>query len=180
MNKKPVEFAELCAASNFSFLHGASHAEELVVTASRLGLKGLALTDRNSLAGIVRAHMAAKEADLAFAPGCRLAFMDATPDILAWPLDREAYGNLCELLTLGKRRAPKAECHLMLEDLIKQGAGLLMALIPPDQFSPKEKTLTIDCLSKLSRAFPDNIYLVLRRPYGAIDQRHLATCASTC
>ena len=178
MTDKTVEFAELCTASNFSFLRGASHAEELVVTASRLGLKGLALTDRNSLAGVVRAHMAAREADFAFAPGCRLVFMDATPDILVWPQDREAYGNLCELLTLGKRRAPKAECHLVLEDLVKQGSGFLMALIPPDRLSPKQQTRMINCLFTLSRAFPDNIYLTLRRPYGATDQRHLAACAA--
>ncbi len=178
MSGETTEFAELCTASNFSFLRGASHAEELVTTASRLGLKGLALTDRNSLAGVVRAHMAAKEAGLAFAPGCRLIFMDATPDILVWPQDRKAYGNLCELLTLGKRRAPKAECHLGLGDLVEKGAGLLMALVPPDQFSPEEKLRTTNCLSTLVQAFPGNIYLALRRPYGAIDQRYLATCAT--
>jgi DNA polymerase III alpha subunit len=121
-------YVELAAASNFSFLRGASHAEELVVQAARLGLGGIAITDRNSLAGVVRGHMAAKEAGLAFAPGCRLVFIDGTPDILVWPEDRAAYGNLCELLTLGKRRAPKGECHLTLEDCFAHGRGLLMAL----------------------------------------------------
>jgi DNA polymerase III alpha subunit len=100
-------YVELAAASNFSFLRGASHAEELVVQASRLGLGGIAITDRNSLAGVVRGHMAAKEAGLAFATGCRLVFMDGTPDILVWPEDRAAWGNLCELLTTGK--TPRAQ-----------------------------------------------------------------------
>jgi DNA polymerase III alpha subunit len=116
-------YVELAAASNFSFLRGASHAEELVVQASRLGLGGIAITDRNSLAGVVRGHMAAKEAGLAFATGCRLVFMDGTPDILVWPEDRAAWGHLCELLTTGKRRAPKGECHLTLEDLLTHGQG---------------------------------------------------------
>ena len=91
-------YVELAVASNFSFLRGASHAEELIVEAARLGLAGLALCDRNSLAGVVRAHMAAKEAGLAFAPGCRLVFADATPDILVWPTDRAAYGRLKTLI----------------------------------------------------------------------------------
>ena len=93
-------FAELAAASNFSFLRGASHPEELVVTAAALGLSGLALADRNSLAGVVRAHLAGREVGLRTAVGCRLVFEDGTPDILAWPTDRAAYGRLCRLLTL--------------------------------------------------------------------------------
>ena len=93
-------YIELAAATNFSFLHGASHPEEMAVTAARLGLAGLAVTDRNSIAGVVRAHMAAKEVGLPFAPGCRLVFCDGSPDILAWPRDRAAYGRLTRLLTL--------------------------------------------------------------------------------
>ena len=104
---------ELCVTSNFSFLRGASHAEELVGQAARLGLAGIALTDRNSVAGVVRAHMAAKEAGIGFVPGCRLVFADATPDVIAWPRDRRGWQTLCELLTLGKRRAPKGQCQLI-------------------------------------------------------------------
>ena len=146
-----LAYVELAAASNFSFLRGASHAEELVVQASRLGLAGIAITDRNSLAGVVRGHMAAKESGLAFAPGCRLVFMDATPDILVWPEDRTGYGHLCELLTTGKRRAPKGECHLMLEDLLTHGAGLLMAVIPPGGLAGLDPVLA-DQLTERERA----------------------------
>ncbi|OCW58339.1 error-prone DNA polymerase [Hoeflea olei] len=166
-------YAELAAASNFSFLRGASHAEELVVQAARLGLSGLAIADRNSLAGVVRGHMAAKEAGLAFAPGCRLAFMDGTPDILVWPEDRAGYANLCELLTTGKRRAPKGDCHLTLEDLIARGAGLLMALVPANRDA---RTLA-PVLERLRERFPDHLHLALIRAYGSLDQRRMVMAA---
>jgi error-prone DNA polymerase len=167
-------YVELAAASNFSFLRGASHAEELVVQASRLGLGGIAITDRNSLAGVVRAHMAAKEAGLAFAPGCRLVFTDTTPDILVWPEDRAGYGNLCELLTTGKRRAPKGECHLTLDDLLAHGAGLLMAAVAPAGVAgPGLKP----ALERLREAFPDHLHLAVSRAHGSADQRHLAALA---
>ncbi|WP_417432603.1 error-prone DNA polymerase [Hoeflea sp.] len=167
-------YVELAAASNFSFLRGASHAEELVVQASRLGLGGIAITDRNSLAGVVRGHMAAKEAGLAYAPGCRLVFMDATPDILVWPEDRAAYGHLCGLLTTGKRRAPKGECHLTLDDLLTHGEGLLMAVVAP---AGAAGTGLTSALEQLRDTFPDHLHLALSRAHGSTDQRHMAMLA---
>ena len=98
----------MSCSSNFSFLRGASHPEELVVVAKKLGLWGLALADRNSVAGVVRAHMAAKEAGLAFQPGCRLVFGDETPDCLVWPKNLKGWNNLCRLLSVGNLRAQKA------------------------------------------------------------------------
>ena len=99
-------FAELCVTTNFSFLRGGSHPEELVRQAQELGLAGIAVTDRNTLAGVVRGHVMAKEAGFPYAVGCRLAFRDSTPDIFAWPTDRAAYGRLCRLLTLPQRIDP--------------------------------------------------------------------------
>src|ERR1700681_4541684 len=99
-------YAEFAVTTNFSFLRGASHAEELVAGAKTLGMAGIGIADRNSVAGVVRAHQAAREAGLTFAPGARLVFADGTPDILAYPRDRAAWGRLTPLLTLGKRRAP--------------------------------------------------------------------------
>ncbi len=122
-------FVELAAASNFSFLRGASHPEELVVTAAALGLSGLALADRNSLAGVVRAHLAGREVGLRTAVGCRLVFEDGTPDILAWPTDRAAYGRLCRLLTAGNMRGEKGLCRLTLGDLLEWCEGLVLALV---------------------------------------------------
>jgi error-prone DNA polymerase len=95
-------YAELQVTTNFSFLEGASHPHELVVRAAELGLSAIAITDRNSLAGIVRAHLAARELDVKLIVGCRLTFMDGSPDLLCYPKDRAAYGRLCRLLTVGK------------------------------------------------------------------------------
>ena len=173
MSAAEPDYVELAATSNFSFLRGASHPEELVAEAARLELAGLSVTDRNSLAGVVRAHMAAKEAGLAFAPGCRLVFADGTPDIFVWPQDRAAYGRLCELLTVGKRRAPKGECHLSLDDLITHGDGLVMAIALPPVLPVAEPS----CLVTLAGRFADKVYLAVSRPYGANDQRLLAQAA---
>src|ERR1700730_6645164 len=107
-----VACAELAITTNFSFLRGGSHPEELVRQAASLGLSGVAVTDRNTLAGVVRGHITAKESGFFYAVGCRLAFRDGTPDVLAWPTDRAAYGRLCRLLTLGNRRAIQGERHL--------------------------------------------------------------------
>ncbi|MGA9264974.1 MAG: PHP domain-containing protein, partial [Rhodomicrobium sp.] len=98
----PANYAELQVTTNFSFLEGASHPHELVVRAAELGLSAIAITDRNSLAGIVRAHLAARELDVKLIVGCRLTFMDGSPDLLCYPKDRAAYGRLCRLLTVGK------------------------------------------------------------------------------
>src|SRR5262245_58111292 len=99
-------YAELQVTSNFSFLRGASHPAELVLASAQLGHAAIALTDRNSLAGVVRAHQAAKEVGIRFAVGVRLDLQDS-PSLLIYPTDRAAYGRLAKLITLGRRRAPK-------------------------------------------------------------------------
>lgn len=99
-------YAELQVTTNFSFLRGASHPDELVLTAAALGHSAVAVTDRNTLAGVVRAHSAAKQVGIRLVVGVRLDLRDA-PSLLCFPTDRAAYGRLCRLLTLGNRRAPK-------------------------------------------------------------------------
>jgi error-prone DNA polymerase len=123
-------YAEFAVTTNFSFLRGASHPEELVDRAKTLGLAGIGIADRNSVAGVVRAHQAAKEAGLKFAPGARLIFADGTPDILAYPQDRAAWGRLTRLLTLGKRRTEKGECLLYCDDLLAHVEGLSLIVLP--------------------------------------------------
>ncbi len=128
-------FAELCVTTNYSFLRGASHPEELVARAAQLGLTGIGIADRNTLAGVVRAHVYARENQpalqgLRVVAGARLAFLDGAPDVLAYPRDRAAYGRLCRLLTQGNLRAPKGECHLYFEDLLKHGEGLQVIALP--------------------------------------------------
>jgi error-prone DNA polymerase len=121
-----MSYLEFAVTSNFSFLRGASHPEELMAEATQLGLAGLGLADRNSVAGVVRAHVAKRETGmtLRYHPGARLVFADGTPDILAYPRDRPGWGRLCRLLTLGNRRAEKGDCILYLNDLLEHAEGL--------------------------------------------------------
>jgi len=124
-------YVEFAVTSNFSFLRGASHPEELMVQADHLGLAGLGLADRNSVAGVVRAHLVKRENGfkLRYHPGSRLVFADGTPDILAYPRDRAAWGRLCRLLTVGNRRAKKGDCTLYLEDLLGHAEGLELVVM---------------------------------------------------
>jgi error-prone DNA polymerase len=134
-------FAELAAMTNFSFLRGASHPEEMVARAAEIGLAGIGIADRNTLAGIVRAHTFARENAEAMAgarvvPGARLAFIDGSPDALVYPKDRAAYGRLCRILTEGNKRAPKGECWLELDDLLERSEGLQVVAMPPTHSLP--------------------------------------------
>ena len=134
-------FAELAATTNFSFLRGASHPEEMVARAAELGLAGIGIADRNTLAGIVRAHTFARENAEAMAgarvvPGARLAFVDGAPDALVYPKDRAAYGRLCRILTEGNKRAPKGECWLKLDDLLAAERRVAGRGDAPDAFPP--------------------------------------------
>ncbi|MGF1474546.1 MAG: error-prone DNA polymerase [Geminicoccaceae bacterium] len=147
------DYAELQVTSNFSFLRGASHPDELVARAHELGLEAIALTDRNSFAGLVRAHVAAKDLEIRFTVGVRLDFLCGR-SVLAYPIDRPAYARLSRLITLGRRRAPKGECHLSLEDLYDYGDGqLVMALADPD-----DRTAPA-WLRDLAEKFGDRTYL---------------------
>ena len=136
MTTEAHAYAELAVATNFSFLRGASRAEELVVAATLQGHHAIGIADRNSLAGVVRAYSAFDQPDLAqraqpkLLVGARLVFTDKTPDILAYPIHRESYGRLCRLLSRGKLRAKKGDCTLSLDDLIEFQDGLLLAVIP--------------------------------------------------
>ncbi len=126
-------YAEIAVTTNYSFLRGASHPRELIETAARLGHAAIGIADRNTLAGVVRAYAALQEIK-GYRPkllvGARLVFVDGTPDILAYPSDRAAYGRLCRLLSAGKLRAPKGECYLALDDLLKWQEGLLLVVLP--------------------------------------------------
>lgn len=117
-------YAELHCRTNYSFLEGASHADELVTAAKAQGYTALAVTDRNSLAGIVRAHVAAKEAGLKLLIGAEIVPEDGTAAVLL-ATDRAAYGRLSQLITVGRRRAPKGECRLKVSDIAEHSEGLL-------------------------------------------------------
>ncbi|WP_446831222.1 error-prone DNA polymerase [Candidatus Foliamicus sp.] len=138
-------YVELAAASNYSFLRGASHPAEMVSRAAELGLAAIGLTDCNSVSGLVRGHVAAREAGIRFLPGARLKPRDG-PDILCYPSDRAAWGRLCRLLTLGKRRAAKGECDFSLTELCAHAEGQLLLVLPPPHASD------IPCLPRLKNA----------------------------
>ena len=104
-------YAELQVTTNFSFLRGASHPEEFFVQARALGLSAVGVTDRNSLAGIVRAHEAAERTGVRLVVGCRLDLEEGV-SLLVYPTDLAAYSRLCRLLSIGKQRAGKGACRL--------------------------------------------------------------------
>ena len=123
-------YAELQVTTNFSFLRGGSHPHELVVAAAAQGLAAVAVADRNTLAGVVRAHLAAKEHGLKLIVGARLDLQDA-PSLLCFPTDRQAYGRLARLLSLGQTRAEKGECILYLEDVAAHAEGQIFIALAP-------------------------------------------------
>ncbi len=131
-----MSYTELAVTTNYSFLRGASHPGDFVIQASHLGHPAIGIADRNTLAGVVRAYEEWSKLEPASRPrlliGTRLVFNDGTPEILAYPQDRAAYGRLCRLLSLGKSRAPKGECFLSLPDLLdpEYREGLLLIVMP--------------------------------------------------
>ncbi|GAA0554406.1 error-prone DNA polymerase [Rhizomicrobium palustre] len=127
-------YAEIAVTTNFSFLRGASHPAEMVETAACLKYAAIGIADRNSLAGVVRAYDAIQQLEgekPKLLVGARLVFADGTPDIIAYPSDREAYGRLCRLISVGKLRAAKGECVLALDDLLEWQEGLLLVVMAP-------------------------------------------------
>jgi error-prone DNA polymerase len=164
-----VAYAELSVTTNFSFLRGASHPEELVAQAQALGLAGLGVADRNSVAGVVRVHSAAKAVGLKIAAGARLVFSDSTPDILAYPRDRAAWGRLSQLLTRGKRRAEKGDCILALDDLLDFGEGLNLIVVPPARIDAHKLTVLLVRLKQAARS----VWLGASVLYRGDDERRL-------
>lgn len=173
-------FCEFGARSNFSFLEGAAHPEAMVETASRLGLGGLGIADRNTVAGVVRAYSKAKADNYAgFRPGARLVFADGTPDVLAFPQNRRGWAHLCRLLSCGNLRADdKGNCTLFLPDLLEWQAELQLILMPPPG-RPEPKSL-LAVLEPLRQQAADRLYLGLVPRYDGFDRLDLAALAILC
>src|SRR5580692_7612309 len=110
-------YAELAVTTNFSFLRGASHPQEMVARADELGLTAIGIADRNSFAGVVRAYDEAKKRTIKLIVGVRLVTVDGF-EVIAYPTDRAAYGRLCRLLSAGNRDAKKGECHIGFADIL--------------------------------------------------------------
>ena len=170
-----MSYTELQVTSNYSFLRGASHVEELFAQAKLLGYDSIAITDRNTLAGIARANQRAGEVGIRLVVGCRLDLSDAS--VLVYPTDRAAYACLCRLLSIGKSRAGKGECKLSWQDLAEHAEGLIAVLIPDEP----DDTLRAD-LARLAQDFPGRGYLALtlrRRPGDAVRLDALTQLART-
>lgn len=163
-------YVELDAISNYSFLRGASHPEEIVGQAAAIGMKAVAVADVNSLAGIVRAHVAAKQHGIQLVVGTRVEPTDAHGiTLLLYPTDRPSYGRVCRLLTLGKRRAPKGECTLTIDDVADHAAGVLSVVVVPDARLPGE--LDGMHLRRLRQIFDgDRLSVAINRPFRADDE----------
>ncbi len=159
---------EPVAATNFSYLRGASHPAEMVLTARALGLAALGIADRNSVAGVVRAHAAAKEAGLRLIVGARLATRDGLEAVI-YPETRCAWGRLARTLTAGNRRTIKGRCDLGLDDLAVAADGAVAILMPP-------QVLTTDWEAQ-ARAFAQAVprgFIAVTRPYDGTDGRRMA------
>ncbi|HTK84001.1 MAG TPA: PHP domain-containing protein, partial [Patescibacteria group bacterium] len=163
------DYVELQVTSNFSFLRGGSHPDELMKQAHAFGYKTIAMTDRNSLAGVVRGHCVARDNKMRLIVGCRLDLQDGL-SLLAYPTDRAAYARLSTLLTVGKLRAPKGECHLRRADVYEHSKGLkFIAIIPPD--SQKYDDRTEQNLREYRQAFGRDLYLAATHYYIGDDAR---------
>lgn len=169
-----MSYTELQVTSNFSFLRGGSHPEELVAEAARLGHTAIALTDRNTLAGIVRAHVAAKKAGIRFIPGCRLDLADG-PSLLAYPTNREGYKLLSGLLSEGNLRTEKGNCLLYKRDVFQNKKDLYFILIPPDELTVhmELETAFLEAAAQYRFHLGAQLYMGMRRSYQANDGKLL-------
>lgn len=168
-------YAELQVTSHFSFLRGASSCDELFAQAAVMGIEAIGIVDRNSLAGIVRAYEAARTTGIRLVVGCRLDLADGM-SVLIYPTDRPAYARLSRLLSLGKKRAGKGQCHLEWQDLVAYGDGLLAVLVP----DAADETCAQQ-LRRLREAFSDRAYMALtlrRRPNDQLRLWHLSNLAA--
>ena len=152
-----MRYAELHCLSNFSFLRGASHPEELVQRAAELGYGALAITDECSVSGLVKAHMAAKEAHLKLVVGSEFRLTEGERLVLLAP-DRRAWGQLCTLISIGRRRSPKGSYALSLSDL-ERGLDAVLVLWVPDPGVDREQNFRTG--QRLAAAFPDRLWIAL-------------------
>ncbi|MEL6547951.1 MAG: PHP domain-containing protein, partial [Myxococcota bacterium] len=162
-----IPYAPLWCKSNFSFLEGASHPDELVEAASLMGLSALALTDRDGVYGAVRAHVRAKEVGLQLIHGAQLTVEDQSQIVLL-AQSRTGYSQLCQLLSKGRLRSPKGESKVRWDEICEHSEDLI-ALWGGEQSliaAPADPSLVAN---RLREAFGDRLYMVLTRHRRAID-----------
>jgi error-prone DNA polymerase len=168
-----VFFAELAAATNFSFLCGASHPHEMVGRAAELGLTAIGIADRNTLAGVVRAYEAAKEHKIRCLTGARLVTAEGFVTV-CYPADRAAYGRLCRLLTAGNRRTIKGQCQFSFAEMLALSEGQIFIAIPPRKLTPTFR----ERLRALAEAARGHTYLAATFAYRGEERRRLGELAA--
>ncbi|QEM10795.1 error-prone DNA polymerase [Mucilaginibacter rubeus] len=177
-----MSYSELQVTTNFSFLRGGSHPEELVMQAAALGHTKVAITDRNSVAGVVRAHLATRPDDvnIKIIPACRLDLLDGA-SLLAYPTDMDAWSRLSGLLTRGNLRAEKGQCHLYKQDVYEYAKGIKFIAVPPESLNSRfdfDETFKTD-LKEYQEAFGHELYLAASRAYNIDDGKRLHRLAQS-
>ncbi|HTQ28365.1 MAG TPA: error-prone DNA polymerase [Puia sp.] len=169
-----MNYTELQVTTNFSFLQGASHPEELVEQAAEYGYHAIGITDRNSFAGVVRAHVAARKKGIRFLTGCWLDLLDG-PGLLAYPTSKEAYGQISALITRGNLRTEKGSCHLYKKDVWEHARDTLFIALPPPHL---DNLFDLDpvfkeALKSYKDALGVNLYLAASRRYLGDDEKYI-------
>lgn len=169
-----MNYSELHITTNFSFLDGASHPEEFIEQATLFGYKEIAITDRNTFAGIVRAHRAANIKGIRLIPACQITILDG-PALLAYPTNKNAYSQLSSLLTVGNLRAEKGECFLYKEDVYNYAKEIKFIVLPPAVLnSGFEFELTFKkALEEYKEIFGTDLYIAASRRYSGDDNKYL-------
>lgn len=167
-------YTELQVTTNFSFLRGASHPEEMVEHAQSLGYASIGICDRNSFAGLVRAHVAARTAGIRIIPGCRLDLVDG-PSLLAYPVNIKSYASLSSLLTLGNRRTEKGKCELYKEDVYAHQGDMKFIVVPPLELNANNSFDAAFCdeLKEYRERFGKDLYMAASRYYNGDDGKRI-------
>lgn len=169
-----MSYVELQITTNFSFLRGGAHPHELVEQAAVLGYKKIAITDRNTLAGLVRAHVAAKTHNIQLIPACRLDLQDGPP-LLVYPTNKDAYARLSALLTEGNLRTEKGDCRLYKQDVYSHCKGMKLIVVAPEALGPRFELdkAYVQAVAEYRQAFGEELYLGAHRSYEANDNKKL-------
>ena len=180
MQEDSLRYTELQVTTNFSFLRGASHPEELIGEAASLGYTSIAVTDRNTLAGIVRAHTAAKKLGIRLIPGCRLDLVDG-PSLLMYPTNLPAYSRLTNLLTTGNLRTEKGKCELYCNDVYAHAKGSKFIVVPPDLNRMFEFDQSfVNTVKEYRDVFGDHLSIAASRLYNGNDAKRLFRIHQLC
>jgi len=176
-------YAELAVTTNFSFLRGASHPEEMVARAAEFGFVAIGIADRNTVSGVVRAYAEglrrakAGEPSVRTLVGVRLV-TECGFEAVAYPMDRAAYGRLCRLLTLGNRRAEKGDCRFSFDEMLGASEGQMLIAMPSDGMPPEVPSGAFaDRLAALAQAAPGRVFLAGSHRHRGDERRRLGRLA---